>query len=357
VVGVGHLGKEHARILSGTPGVELVGIADVCSAQVESVALRCGTRGFADHRPLLTQVDGAVIVVPTVQHHAVALDFLHRRIPVLIEKPITTDLAQADELVSLARRQGVLMQVGHIERFNPAFEELKRRPMQPRFVRCERTGPFSGRSTDVGAVLDMMIHDIDLLLSLVAAPVAHVDALGLSVLGGHEDVAQAQVLFENGCLAHLAVSRVSPAPVRQMQVWAPEGFAAIDWARRHLTLVQPSEDLRRRRFDPRQLDPAGLARLKAELYGRHLQVLDLECQAPRDQLTRELEDFVHCVRTGSRPRVSGEDGRNALALATHIQECLQAHRWDGTADGPVGPWDLPAPLGPLFQPTTDQVAA
>ena len=229
VIGVGHLGKEHARILSGMPGVELVGVADVSPAQAESVALRCGTRSFADHRSLLTQVDGAVIVVPTRQHHAVALDFLRRRIPVLIEKPITADLAQADELVSLARQQQVLVQVGHIERFNPAFEEMERRPLQPRFVRCERVGPFSGRSTDVGAVLDMMIHDIDLLLALVAAPVAHVEALGISVLGGHEDVAQARVVFENGCQAQLAVSRLSPTPVRQMQVWAPEGFAAIDF--------------------------------------------------------------------------------------------------------------------------------
>jgi predicted dehydrogenase len=357
VIGVGHLGKEHARILSGMPDVELVGVADVNLENAEAVALRCGTRPFRDHRPLLTQVDAAVIVVPTVHHRSVAMDFLRCRLPVLIEKPIAPDLAEADELLSLAQQQHLVVQVCHSERFNPAFEELKRRPLQARFVTCERVGPFSGRSADIGAVLDMMIHDIDLLLALVPSPVAAVQALGISVLGGHEDVAQARVSFENGCIAHLAVSRVSAAPLRRMQVWGAEGFASVDLARRQLTLVQPSEDLRRRRLDPRALDSASLARLKADLYGRYLQVLNLECQAPRDQLTRELEDFVHCVRTGAQPRVRGEDGRNALALATHILECIRAHRWNGCADGPVGPFDLPRPCGLLFQPGADQAAA
>ncbi len=220
VIGVGHLGKEHARILSGLPGVELVGVADVNAAQAETVAQRCGTRAFGDYRSLLPLVDAAVVVVPTFQHHAVAADFLRRGIPILVEKPLAADVTQAAELVELARRQAVVLQVGHIERFNPAFEELTRRPFRPRFVSCERIGPFTGRSTDIGAVLDLMIHDLDLLLALVQCPVREVEALGLSVLGGHEDVAQARLLFENGCVANLSVSRVSAAAVRRMQMWA-----------------------------------------------------------------------------------------------------------------------------------------
>ncbi len=317
VVGVGHLGKEHARILAGLPDVELVGVADVNAPQAEAVALRCGTQAVADYRALLTRVDAAVVAVPTLYHHAVAAEFLRRGVPVLVEKPLSADLAQAAELVELARRHATTLQVGHIERFNPAFEELCRRPLRPKFVSCERLGSFTGRSTDIGAVLDLMIHDLDLLLALVQSPARDVEALGLSVLGGHEDVAQARVVFENGCVASLSASRVHAAPLRRMQVWAPEGFASVDFAKKHLTLVQPSDELRRQRLDPRRLDAASVARLKAELYGRHLQALELDCQGG-DQLTRELEDFVHCVRTGARPRASGEDGLAAVALATRV---------------------------------------
>jgi len=327
VVGVGHLGKEHARILSGMPDVQLIGVADVNAAQAEAVALRCGTRAFSDHRPLLPLVDAAVVVVPTVYHHTVAGEFLRRGVPVLVEKPLAADLAQAEELVELARRQRVVLQVGHIERFNPAFEELCRHPLRPQFVSCERLGSFTGRSTDIGAVLDLMIHDLDLLLALVPGPVRSVEALGLSVLGGHEDVAHARIVFEGGCVANLSASRVSPAPLRRMQLWSADGFASVDFAKKHLTLVQPSEELRGRRLDPRRLDAAGLARLRAELHERHLRPLELDCQGG-DQLTAELQDFLHCVRTGARPRASGEDGRDALALAARVLESLRGHAWE-----------------------------
>jgi predicted dehydrogenase len=356
VIGVGHLGKEHARILAGLSDAELVGVADVNAAQAEAVALRCGTQAFADYRALLPRVDAAVVVVPTVHHHAVAADFLRRGIPVLIEKPLAPDPAQAEELVSLARLQGVTLQVGHIERFNPAFEELTRRPLRPKYVNCQRVGSFTGRSTDIGAVLDLMIHDLDLLLALVRSPVRDVQALGLSVLGGHEDVAQARVVFENGCVADLTANRVGAAPARRMQVWAAEGFASVDFAKKRLALVQPSDELRRQRLDPRRLDAAALARLKAELYGGHLQTLDLDCQGG-DQLTRELEDFLHCVRTGERPRASGEDGLGAVALAARVLEALRGHAWEGVAGGPAGPLDLPAPLGSLFLPARGGAAA
>jgi predicted dehydrogenase len=356
VIGVGHLGKEHARILAGLPDVELAGVADVNAAQAEAVALRCGTRAFADYQALLPLVDAAVVAVPTAYHHAVAVAFLRRGVPVLVEKPLASDLFQAGELVELAQRQGVLLQVGHIERFNPAFEELCRRPLRPRYVSCERYGAFTGRSTDIGAVLDLMIHDLDLLLALVRSPVREVQAIGLSVLGGHEDVAQARVVFANGCVANLSASRVSAAPLRRMQVWGAEGFASVDFARKHLTLVQPSEELRNRRLDPRRLDAAALARLKADLYGRHLKTLELDCQGG-DQLTAELQDFLHCVRDGGRPRASGEDGHEALSLAARILDSLRAHRWEGHADGPMGPLHLPAQLGPLFPPAPGGAAA
>jgi predicted dehydrogenase len=326
VVGVGHLGKEHARILAGLPDVELVGVADVNIAQARAVAGRCNTRAFSDYRPLLGGLDAAVVAVPTRLHHAVAGDILRQGVALLVEKPLALNRAQAEELVDLARRHGVLLQVGHIERFNPAFEELQRRPLRPRFVHCQRLSSFTGRSTDIGAVLDLMIHDLDLVLALTGAPVTHVQATGLTLLGGYEDVAEARVVFAGGCTAHLTASRVSPGPFRRMQVWGPEGHACIDFARRQVTLAQPSSG-------PASDPP--------------LQVLELD-RNQGDQLTRELQEFVTSVRTGTRPRMSGEEGRDALALADRILACIASQ------DAPA---QAPGTSPKLFTPLPGNVAA
>jgi predicted dehydrogenase len=356
VVGVGHLGKEHARILAGLPDVELIGIADVDADQAEAVALRCNTRAFTDYQVLLPLVDAAVIVTPTVHHYAVASTFLRRGIPLLVEKPLAPTLAQAEELVDLARLQGVILQVGHIERFNPAFESLQTRPLQPKFISGHRLGLFSGRSSDIGAVLDLMIHDLDLLLTFVRSPVRSVEAVGLSVLGGHEDMAHARLTFADGCVAELAASRISMEASRRMQLWGPEGYAALDFARRRLTLVQPSEELSRQGKMDLPFDAATNHMLKKDLLGRHLQVLELDCNQG-DQLTRELENFIHCVHTGEQPRVTGEDGRDAVALALRVVQSLENHAWNGDRQGPCGPMNLPAALGSLFTPPVERQAA
>ncbi len=358
VVGVGHLGKEHARILAGMAGVDLVGVVDANPAQAEAVAQRCRTRAYTDHRPFVGRVQAAVIAAPTLHHHAVARDFLTAGTHLLVEKPLTSNLAQADELVELAAEHDSVLQVGHIERFNPAFEELQGRPLRPRYIACERCSGFTGRSTDVGAVLDLMIHDLDLVLALVQSPVSRVEALGVAVLGGHEDLAQARVTFANGCVADLTASRVHPEALRRLRIWGAEGYAGIDFARRHLTLMQPAEGVRQGRLDSRRLDPATVASLRNELFGRFVQTqeLDLSQRHACDQLTRELEEFVRCVRTGAVPRADGRAGRNALALASQVLDGLRKHAWDGRADGPVGPHQLPAPHGWLFPPTVREAA-
>jgi predicted dehydrogenase len=355
VVGVGHLGKEHARILADLPSVELVGVADPNAAQVEAVAQRCGTRAFRDHHHLVPLVDAAVIVAPTSHHCAIAIDFLRRGVPLLVEKPMAQTVRQAEEMIALAGRHQTFLQIGHIERFNPAFEELLRHPLRPKFITCERYSGFSGRSTDIGVVLDLMIHDLDLVLTLVQAPVRTVEALGVAVLGGNEDLAQARVTFTNGCVAELKASRVHPTPVRTMHVFGPEGFVGVDFAHRHLMLMQPAELIQQRRLDSRHLDAAMRASLKAELFGRYVQIQELDCNAG-DQLTRELQEFIHCVQTGQRPRVEGAAGKEALALAGRILDSLRAHVWEGTG-GPAGPWHLPAPSGTLFVPTSKPLAA
>jgi predicted dehydrogenase len=180
--------------------------------------------------------------------------------------------------------------------------------------------------------------------------------LGATIFGGHEDVVNARLKFGNGCIANLTASRVSPQPVRQMKIWAPEGFASLDFARRRLTLVQPSERLRLNGLDPRRLGPGTRGWLKDELFGNHLLVRDQNCERG-DQLTRELQHFVECVQTGSRPRAGGEEGRNALALAARILESVRSHQWEGRPDGAIGPSQLPPRLGPLFLPNEGGAAA
>ncbi len=356
VVGVGHLGKEHARILGGLPEVELVGVMDVNFEQAQIVARRHHTQAYHDFWPLLNLVDAASIVVPTSYHLAVAREFLKRGIPLLIEKPLARNTAEAQELVDLADRHGAILQVGHIERFNPAYEELRSRPFQPKLVRAQRMGPFTGRSTDVGVVLDVMIHDIDLVLALVKGPVCSVEAVGMSVFGQHEDVASARLHCADGCVAELTASRAHPTAQRQMQLWGPEGYAEADFAARKLTLVQPSHAVRRQGLDPARLDPASRARLREELFTRHLEMRIVDGKA-QDQLTCELQDFVACVRTAQTPRVSGADGLAAVTAAEKIVKALRSHCWDGSLSGPQGPLRLPAPSGLLFPRQAEQDVA
>jgi predicted dehydrogenase len=345
VVGVGHLGKEHARILSGLRGAELAGVVDVDAAQAEAVAERCGTQVFKNPLELAERVDAVCVVVPTKYHRSVATEFLSRGIPTLVEKPLALNLDEANELVALARKSQTILQVGHIERFNPAYEELCSRTINPKFVECERHGTFTGRSTDIGAVLDLMIHDLDLLLDMVGGPVVEVQALAATVFGGHEDLANARLRFASGCVAHLTASRMTPIPKRKLRIWAPEGYAGIDFVRKSLTLVQPSQELRQRQIDFQQLDPAARAQLKDQVFTRHLQTVELNCDHG-DQLTRELEHFLNCVRTGATPRVSGEQARDAIGLAMQILASARRHSWG--ANGGAGPDAYPAPLAPLI---------
>lgn len=356
VIGVGHLGKEHARILAGLPDVELVGVADVNHEQAQAIARRHNTQAFSDSWPLLNLVDAATIVVPTSYHLAVAREFLKRGIPLLVEKPLARTTADAGELVDLAAKHGAILQVGHIERFNPAYEDLRKRNFQPKLVRAQRLGPFTGRSADVGVVLDLMIHDLDLLLGLIQAPVRSVDAVGMSCFGGHEDVASARLHFTNGCVAELSASRASPTASRAMQLWGPEGYAEVDFASRKLTLVQPGEEVRRHGLDPARLDPASRSRIREELFTRHFEMLTIDGKA-QDQLTCELQEFVGCVRTGQAPRVTGRDGLAALDVAEQILRSLREHTWDGTHAGPKGPLQLPTPSGLLFQRRADEEVA
>ncbi|MGE5756839.1 MAG: Gfo/Idh/MocA family oxidoreductase [Planctomycetaceae bacterium] len=343
VVGVGHLGQHHARVLAAIPEVELVGVADVRIDQARAVAERTGARAFADHRALLDRVDAVSIAVPTVAHRAVAGAFLERGVATMVEKPLATALAEAEELVALARARGALLQVGHIERFNPALSVLDGFPMRPKFITADRLSTYTFRSTDIGVVLDLMIHDIDLILSLIPVPVLSVAAVGVSLFGGHEDIANARIAFEDGTVANLTASRASYQAVRKMRLWGAEGYVTLDFAAKHGTIVRPSEALRRGQLDLEGLDLAQPTAVKDHLFGTILRVDQVRAEG-REPLALELEDFVRAARGAARPRVSGNDALRAMRLADQVLRSLNAHQWEGLPTGPTGPRDLPAPV-------------
>ena len=324
VIGVGRLGGFHAQKLAGMSNVELVGVVDPSAANRERAAAELHTRAFASHVDLLGRINAAVIAAPTALHHRLAVDLLKARTHLLVEKPICTTVAEADELVALARRQQVVLQVGHVERFNPAFAAAVPSARDPKFIEAVRASGFTFRSLDVGVVLDLMIHDIDLVLSLVRSALRSVDAMGGSLLGGHEDVAHARLEFESGCVANLSASRVSYEQVRKMQVWSSRAYANIDFGARTTTLVRPSEALLRGEFRADQLTPQQVAHYKTHLAEEHLPRQQQTFDAV-DALALELEDFVDSVLSARQPRVGGEAGRDALAVAEQVLQSIAGH--------------------------------
>jgi predicted dehydrogenase len=340
VIGCGRLGGFHAQKLAGRSDVTLVAAVDPIAANRQRVATECHTEARRDYAGLLDRIDAAVIAAPTSLHHPIARDCLEAGIHLLVEKPLCVTQAEAEELVVAARRRKVVLQVGHVERFNPAFQAAASQFIAPKYIEAVRTTGVTFRSTDVGVVLDLMIHDIDLVLSLVQSPLRKVDALGVSVLGGHEDVANARLEFECGCVANLSASRVSYEPLRRMQVWSVRAFAAIDFANRTATLVRPSDMLLRRRFRAEGLTPEGLEYYRQHFAEEHLPSEQLTLDAV-DALALELDDFVASIRTPRQPRVGGEAGRDALAVAEQILARIQSHCWDASVDGPAGPLGEP----------------
>jgi predicted dehydrogenase len=313
VVGVGHLGKFHAKVLASMADVELVGVVDGRSEQAKTIAETYRTTPFTDYRDLLDRVDAISVAVPTSAHREVAGAFLERGIPTLVEKPLATTLAEAEQIVEIADRNGTLLQVGHIEQFNPALATLEGLVFRPKYINAERLGTYTFRSTDIGVVLDLMIHDLDLLLSMVDSPVKSVDAIGVAVFGKHEDIANARIEFENGCVANLTASRVSFQAVRKMRLYGPEGYITLDFATKRGTIVRPSERLRRGEIDVEGLDLTQASEIKERIFGKILRVDQVQGEG-RDQLDLELEDFVQAIRTGSRPKVTGHSRPSAWPI-------------------------------------------
>lgn len=342
VVGVGHLGRIHARILSKLEGATLAGVVDPVEASRQEVASTYETAAFADHRSLAGKVDAAIIATPTRHHCQVARELLAAGIHLLVEKPLAASTSQAAELVELARRHNVVLQVGHVERFNPAFAAAQPYLREPKYIEAVRRSGFSFRSTDIGVVFDLMIHDLDLIVSLVQSPVRRVDALGIALFGRHEDVVHARLTFENGCVAVLSASRASRSAARTLQVWSSRGLASLDLAAHTVDLVRPSAALLRGEVDVERMTPEEQEALRQSLLDEHLPRHSLVVE-PADAITSELSDFVSSIRTGRAPRVPGHAGLDAIALAERILLQVQTHAWEGSPTGPVGPRIAAAP--------------
>jgi predicted dehydrogenase len=302
VIGVGHLGRHHARILAAMPDVDLVSVVDVNRARAEEIASASRTIPAFDYRDVLGRVDAVTIAVPTALHAEIGSAFLSARVPALVEKPLARSLAEADVLIDASVAAGVTLAVGHTERFNPAVSAAAPLLTDPRFIEVHRLGAFPERSLDIDVVFDLMIHDLDVVLSIVKSEVQSLEAVGVPVITPHVDIANARVRFENGCIANVTASRISRDRVRKIRFFQPAAYVSIDYAGQ--------------RVEVWRLDQA--AGSVPSIEGGELHVVNEE------PLKRELADFVDAVRLNRQPLVTGDQGRRALALAQRIADKMAA---------------------------------
>jgi predicted dehydrogenase len=301
VIGVGHLGQHHARLLADLPDVTLAGIVDVKADRAREIAGKYGAPVFASADELLPHVDAVTIAAPTESHVNLAMPLVRAGVAVLLEKPMASTVEEADRLLDAAAARGTLVAVGHTERFNPAVEAAMAKVTRPRFVEIHRLGTFPERSLDIDVIFDLMIHDLHLLLTMVGRDVVSVEAVGVNVLTPRTDIANVRLRFGSGCIANLTASRISRERVRKARFFQPQSYVSIDYAAQEVEVY-------------RLVPQAGRPAIEG---GR----LEIERAEP---LRRELEDFVSAVRDGRPAGVTGQDGREALALATRIAELMQA---------------------------------
>jgi predicted dehydrogenase len=297
VVGVGHIGKNHARLYAELPGAQFTAIYDTDRAVAELRAAEFGVIAAASLEEFTEQIDAASIATPTNTHFEIARELLARGKHLLVEKPIADNTAHASELAELAAARGLVLQVGHVERFNPVLGALEKRLTNPRFIEAHRLSPYPNRSTDIGVVLDLMIHDLEIILHLVRSPVQTIDAVGVPVLSRGEDIANARIRFENGCVANITSSRISPEQMRKIRVFQEDVYLSLDYQNQ-------SGEMYRRTAD-------GLTK----------EAVEVEREEP---LKRELAAFIECATTGRAPKVSGFQAAAALGLAVEITKLINS---------------------------------
>ncbi|MBX7222298.1 MAG: Gfo/Idh/MocA family oxidoreductase [Blastocatellia bacterium] len=305
VIGVGFLGRHHARIYSSLPNVQLVGVCDSNPAQGQVIAQEYNVPFYSDYQALCDQADAFSVAVPTIDHCRIACDLLARGKSVLVEKPISVTLAEADEMIATAQANGCVLQVGHLERYNPAVKAARTILNHPRFFEIHRMSIFTMRSLDIDVVTDLMIHDLDILTSLVQAPVASIQAVGIPILSSKIDIANARVEFANGCVANLTASRISSEKIRKIRFFQPHDYVSIDYTEQRVGVWS--------------LRPPNVADARPQIAEQFLEVVKDE------PLKLQLMDFVRSVETGETPEVDGPTGRYALELALRVVSEIKAH--------------------------------
>jgi predicted dehydrogenase len=305
VIGVGYLGRFHAQKYQLLDDCELIAVCDIDAKTCEQVALELGVPAFMDYNDLLSKVDCVSIAATTNQHFEIAKTCLENQIHVLIEKPITETLEQAKELITLAKKNNLKLQVGHLERFNSARLALDEYLTKPRFIESHRLAPFNPRGTDVNVVLDLMIHDIDIIHSIVNSPIVNIDAQGAPILSQHIDIANARISFENGCVANVTASRISFKKERKTRIFQPDSYISIDYQNQKFAVFNKGDG---------EMFP-GIPEIT-----RHQSVFE-----KGDSLLEEIKSFITCVRVDKKPLVSGEEGASALATAEKITQLIGQH--------------------------------
>lgn len=304
VIGVGHLGQHHARILHELEGSKLKGVADMDEKRAQQVAKTAKTTPYTYYKDLFGHIQAAVIAVPTPLHYQIGKDCLENNIHCLIEKPFTEDVEQAEELIKIAQERNLILQVGHVERFNPAVIEARKYVKDPKFIEVNRLGPYDPRTSHIGVVLDLMIHDLDIVLYLVGGKVKSLEAFGAKVLTQHEDIAKCRLRFDNGCIVDLSASRISIEKYRKIRIFQPDAYVSVDYARKDLKIYRKKKVQVSSFKDIEILRP----KLKEE-----------------EPLKLELKNFLECIEGGKQPQVTGEHGRDALELGKEILEQLHLH--------------------------------
>jgi predicted dehydrogenase len=303
VIGVGYLGRFHAQKYAQLPGSNLVAVVDADAQAAAKVGAEVGVRALQDYREILDQVDAVSLAVPTPLHHSIGRELLARGVHLLIEKPIATTVAQAEELVALAKANECVLQVGHLERFNPAIVAAASRLKKARFVESHRLAPFKQRGADVSVVLDLMIHDIDLIQELVGAPIESIDAVGASVFSGEIDIVNARLRFAGGCIANTTASRISLKQERKIRIFQDDAYLSIDMQQKILTVI--------RKKDAAPVESPAQVSIEEESFEQG------------DALLAEIEAFLKAIRDKSTPVVTGADGLRALETALKITEMVQ----------------------------------
>lgn len=321
VIGAGHLGRIHARLLAAGDHARLHAIVDPIADARNALAAQHGVPAHSDCGAILDEIDAAIIAAPTVHHAEVAQRLIESGKHLLIEKPLAANSQEANAIVAAARKHGVVVQSGHCERFNPAYQTLKQHVKQPRLIQCERSGPYSFRSTDVGVVFDLMIHDIDLALDLVGAEVLRVDALGGVTIGPHEDWAQARLEFANGSVAQLAACRTAIDAARVWKVQSGNGYAEADFASGSLRTLTPGQAIQDG-FDPNALSPAEREDWKSRLFEDLL--IQEEFPGEGNAILQEQQDLVDAIAEQREPRAAAGHAARAIDIAERILH--QIHR-------------------------------